>query len=142
MTPAQMALIRVSFSAVRPIADTAAALFYGRLFELDPSLRPMFKRDMEEQGRMLMQVIGVAVASLDRLETLVPVLHDLGRRHSEYGVQDAHYDTVAQALLWTLEQGLGEKFTPDVREAWTTVYGLLARTMQAGARPALAGEVA
>ena len=122
--------------------DTAAALFYGRLFDLDPSLRPMFKRDMEEQGRMLMQVIGVAVASLDRLETLVPVLRDLGRRHGDYGVRDAHYDTVAEALLWTLQTGLGDKFTPEVREAWVTVYGVLAGTMQAGAAAARAKELA
>lgn len=131
MTPAQIALIRVSFASVKPIADTAAALFYGRLFDLDPSLRPMFKRDMEEQGRMLMQVIGVAVASLNRLETLVPVLRDLGRRHGDYGVRDEHYHTVAEALLWTLQTGLGDKFTPEVRDAWVAVYGVLAGTMQA-----------
>jgi hemoglobin-like flavoprotein len=135
-------LIRVSFAAVKPIADTAAALFYGRLFDLDPSLRPMFKRDLEEQGRMLMQVIGVAVASLDRVETLVPVLHDLGRRHGDYGVRDEHYGTVAEALLWTLQTGLGGKFTPDVRDAWVTVYGVLAGTMQAGAAAARAKKVA
>lgn len=91
----------------------------------------MFKRDMEEQGRMLMQVIGVAVASLNRLETLVPVLRDLGRRHGDYGVRDEHYHTVAEALLWTLQTGLGDKFTPEVRDAWVAVYGVLAGTMQA-----------
>ena len=142
MTRAQIALIRVSFAAVKPIADTAAALFYGRLFDLDPSLRPMFKRDLEEQGHMLMQVIGVAVTSLDRVETLVPVLHDLGRRHGDYGVRDEHYGTVAEALLWTLQTGLGGKFTPDVRDAWVTVYGVLAGTMQAGAAAARAKKVA
>jgi hemoglobin-like flavoprotein len=142
MTPAQIALIRVSFAAVKPIADTAAALFYGRLFDLHPSLRPMFKRDLEEQGRMLMQVIGVAVASLDRVETLAPVLHNLGRRHGDYGVRDDHYGAVAEALLWTLQTGLGDKFTPAVRDAWVTVYGVLAGTMQAGAAAARARKVA
>jgi len=133
MTPTQIADVRTSFAGVRPIADAAAALFYGRLFELDPSLRAMFRGDMEKQGRMLMQVIGVAVASLDRIEILVPTLHDLGRRHAEYGVENAHYDTVASALMWTLERSLGGGFTPPVREASTAVYGLLAQTMQNGA---------
>jgi hemoglobin-like flavoprotein len=138
MTPTEIAHVRESFALVRPIAATAAALFYGRLFALDPALRPLFRRDMEEQGRMLMQVIGVAVASLDRIETLVPTLKDMGRRHAGYGVQDSHYDTVGAALLWTLEQGLDDAFTPPVREAWTTVYGLLAQTMQSGALAAKA----
>lgn len=140
MTPLQIMHVRTTFAVVRPIAAAAASLFYGRLFELDPSLRPMFKRDLDEQGRMLMQVLGVAVTSLDRLDTLVPTLHDLGRRHSGYGVTDAHYATVAEALLWTLEQGLGAQFTPDVRESWTIAYGLLAAVMQQGAADmALAG---
>jgi hemoglobin-like flavoprotein len=134
MTPTQIAQVRETFAAIRPIAATAAALFYNRLFELDPSLRPMFKRDMDEQGRMLMQVIGVAVASLDRIEKLVPTLHDMGSRHAAYGVQDYHYNIVAEALLWTLQTGLGPAFTPEVREAWTAVYGVLAATMQDGAR--------
>jgi len=132
MTPRQIAHVRESFASVRPIAAQASALFYGRLFELDPSLRALFRGDMDQQGRLLMQMIGVAVAGLDRLDALVPALHDLGRRHVGYGVQDAHYDTVGIALLWTLEQGLGVAFTPDVRDAWAAAYGLLAVTMQAG----------
>jgi len=133
MTPEQIADVRSSFAAIRPISAQAAALFYTRLFQLDPSLRPMFTRDLQEQGRMLMQVLGVAVASLDRIQTLIPTLHDLGRRHAGYGVRDENYDVVAEALLWTLEQGLGPKFTPQVRDAWTTTYAVLARTMQHGA---------
>jgi len=133
MTPEQIADVRSSFAAIRPISAKAAALFYTRLFQLDPSLRPMFTRDLQEQGRMLMQVLGVAVASLDRIQTLIPTLHDLGRRHAGYGVRDENYDIVAEALLWTLEQGLGPKFTPQVRDAWTTTYAVLARAMQHGA---------
>ena len=133
MTPEQIADVRSSFAALRPISAKAAALFYTRLFQLDPSLRPMFARDLQEQGRMLMQVLGVAVASLDRIQTLIPTLHDLGRRHAGYGVRDENYDIVAEALLWTLEQGLGPKFTPQVRDAWTTTYAVLARTMHHGA---------
>jgi hemoglobin-like flavoprotein len=139
MTPQQIALVRMSFAAVRPIADSAAALFYGRLFELDPSLRPLFKTDLHGQGRLLMQMIGLAVDSLDRLDELAPKLTSLGRRHVGYGVREAHYETVGAALLWTLEQGLGAAdFTPEIRAAWASAYALLARTMKAGAAAAAA----
>jgi hemoglobin-like flavoprotein len=137
VTAAQKTLVQDTFASIAPIADDAAALFYRRLFELDPSLQAMFKGDMAEQRRKLMNMIGAAVRGLDRLEQLVPVVQDLGRRHAGYGVEDRHYDTVGAALLWTLEKGLGSAFTPQVREAWATVYGLLASTMQNAAREAL-----
>jgi hemoglobin-like flavoprotein len=133
MTPTQIVLIEQSFAQVAPIADVAADLFYTRLFELDPSLRPMFKGDMQEQGRKLMQTISVVVHGLSRLDTIVPAVQALGRRHAGYGVRNSHYATVADALLWTLEQGLGEAFTADTRDAWATAYGLLASAMQAAA---------
>jgi hemoglobin-like flavoprotein len=133
MTPAEKSLVQTTFATLVPIADQAAALFYGRLFEIDPSLRRLFKGDLGDQGRKLMQMIGVAVKGLDALDQLVPVVQDLGRRHAGYGVTDAHYDTVGGALLWTLEKGLGAAFTPDVKAAWTTVYTVLATTMKAGA---------
>lgn len=133
MTPEQKQLVRETFAQVAPIADAAAALFYGRLFELDPSLRPLFRGDMTEQGRKLMQTIAVVVHGLDRLPTLLPAVEALGRRHAGYGVRDEHYATVAAALLWTLEQGLGPAFTPAAREAWTAAYGLLATVMQRAA---------
>ena len=133
MSPDQVALVKDSFSKVAPIAEVAAELFYDRLFTLDPSLRPLFSGDMKEQGRKLMQTIAVVVGSLDRLETIVPAVQALGRRHVNYGVQEQHYDTVAAALLWTLEQGLGEAFTPQVCDAWTTAYVLLATTMKQAA---------
>src|SRR5688572_21864832 len=107
MTPQQIERVRQSFALVAPIADIAATLFYRRLFELDPALRPMFPPSLDEQGRKLMQMIGAAVGQLDRPKVLVPVLENLGRRHVGYGVEDRHYDTVGAALLWTLEQGLG-----------------------------------
>jgi hemoglobin-like flavoprotein len=119
MTPAQKTLVQRTFAQVVPIADTAAALFYGRLFESDPALRPLFKGDIVEQGRKLMQMIGVAVNGLDRLDRIVPAVQQLGIRHVAYGVKEEHYSTVAAALLWTLEQGLGPDFTPEVRDAWT-----------------------
>ena len=138
VTPVQKTLVQNTFASIVPIADDAAALFYRRLFEIDPSLQAMFRGDMKEQRRKLMQMIGAAVKGLDRLEQLVPVVQDLGRRHAGYGVEDRHYDTVGEALLWTLEMGLGAAFTPDVKEAWATVYGLLATTMQHAAREPVA----
>lgn len=139
MTPTQIALVQQTFEQVKPIADTAADLFYQRLFQLDPSLRPMFRGDMQEQGRKLMQMLSVAVAGLTRLDTLVPAVEALGRRHVGYGVQDAHYATVGAALLWTLGQGLGDAFTPDVEAAWATAYGVLSSVMQnAAAEPVAA----
>ena len=136
MTPENQALVRDSFAKVVPIAPQAAALFYDRLFELDPSLKPLFKGDMAEQGRKLMAMIGIAVANLDKLETIVPAVQDLGRRHASYAVQPAHYDTVASALLWTLGQGLGSDFTPPVEAAWTEAYTILATVMKDAAAAA------
>jgi hemoglobin-like flavoprotein len=108
-------------------------MFYDRLFMLNPALRPLFKGDMPEQGRKLMAMIGTAVANLHRLDDIVPAVRDLGRRHGGYGVQSDDYDTVATALLWTLEQGLGADFTPATRDAWTTCYVVLAGEMKAAA---------
>ena len=133
MTPEQIALVQISFAQVLPIADTATALFYSRLFELDPSLKPLFKGDMAEQGRKLMTMIRVVVNGLHRLDQLVPAVQELGRRHARYGVQDEHYGTVGAALIWTLRQGLGAGFTPETEVAWTTAYTLLAETMKAAA---------
>ncbi len=130
MTPEAQALVRNSFAKVVPIAPQAAAMFYARLFELDPGLKPLFKGDMNEQGRKLMAMIGTAVASLDKLEAIVPAVQDLGRRHAGYGVPASSYDTVGAALLWTLGQGLGDGFTPDVQAAWTEAYTILATTMK------------
>jgi hemoglobin-like flavoprotein len=130
MTPRQQNLIRTSFAEVAPIADRAAIIFYDRLFELDPSIRRMFAHtDMPAQRRNLMQTLTVVVKSIDKLETIVPAVEALGRRHAGYGVQPAHFATVGQALLDTLAVGLGEAFTADVREAWTTAYGVLADVM-------------
>ncbi|MGA7953361.1 MAG: globin family protein [Gloeobacterales cyanobacterium] len=130
MKPEQKLLVQESFAKVVPISALAADLFYGRLFELDPSLKPLFKGDMKEQGQKLMMMIRTAVDGLDDLDKLVPVVQDMGRRHATYGVENSHYDTVGASLLWTLEQGLGPAFTPEVKEAWTVVYTLLAHTMK------------
>jgi hemoglobin-like flavoprotein len=130
MTPKQIELVQGSWKNVVPIADAAAELFYGRLFSLDPALKPLFKGNLQAQGRKLMSMISTAVNGLTQLDTLVPAVQDLGRRHVKYGVKDQHYDTVAVALVWTLGQGLGEAFTPEVEEAWVAAYGVLAKTMK------------
>lgn len=130
MNDQQITLVQQSFAKVEPIADQAAALFYQKLFELDPSLKPLFKGSIEEQGKKLMKMIGLAVRGLGRLEDLVPAVQNLGERHTAYGVKDADYDTVGSALIWTLEQGLGPDFTADCREAWLATYTLLADTMK------------
>jgi hemoglobin-like flavoprotein len=129
----QVSLVQSSFAQVAPIADTAAALFYQRLFELDPALKPLFKGDIREQGKKLMQMIAAAVNSLNNVDTLLPAVQALGKRHHAYGVTDKDYDTVGSALLWTLESGLGDAFTPPVRQAWTETYVLLSGAMKEAA---------
>ncbi len=136
MTPMQIHDVKQSFALVAPIADQAGALFYRRLFEVDPTLRPLFKGDIDAQSEKLMKTIATVVNSLDRLETIVPIVQALGVRHAGYGVAERHYETVGEALMWTLEQGLGAAFTPAVRQGWATAYGLLADTMKAAARQA------
>jgi hemoglobin-like flavoprotein len=130
-------LVQESFHQVEPIADTAAELFYARLFELDPALRALFKVDMKAQGRALFSMLRVAVSGLYQLDELVPAVQSLGRRHATYGVKASDYDTVERALMDTLATGLGSAFTPEVRDAWTEAYGLLAQTMRDAAEPAL-----
>lgn len=130
MTPEQIELVQDSFASVRPIAATAADLFYGRLFAIAPEVRSMFPDDMTEQKKKLMTMLGVAVANLDNPDVVVPAVQGLGRRHATYGVTDAHYAPVGDALIWTLEQGLGAAFTPAVHEAWVATYGLVAGLMK------------
>lgn len=134
MKPRQIGLIRESWDKVFPIADTAAELFYGKLFELNPELKKLFPEEMQEQGRKLMTMINTAVNSLDNIEAVVPALQESDRRHVDYGVKDEDYDTVAEALIWTLGQGLGDDFTDDVKEAWVVVYTVLATTMKDAAK--------
>lgn len=136
MNSEQIELVQGTFAKVAPIAETAADLFYGKLFELDPEVKPLFKGDIKEQGAKLMKMIGMAVNSLNNLDALVPVVQDLGKRHVGYGVVDAHYDTVGAALIWTLGQGLGEAFTEEVEAAWVETYTVLATVMKDAAAAA------
>ena len=129
----QITLVQDTFDKVRPISEESAELFYNRLFELDPSLKSLFKGDMKTQAKMLMQMLDYAVTGLDRLDTILLTIQDLGKRHVGYGVKDEYYETVGEALLWTLEQGLGKDFTPDVKDAWVEAYKLLSDIMKSAA---------
>ncbi|ANW97394.1 hemin receptor [Wenyingzhuangia fucanilytica] len=126
-------LVQTSFEAVKPIAATAAEIFYSKLFELDPKLKPLFPAadndKMKEQGNKLMTMLSAAVAGLSNIEALIPVLQDLGKRHVAYRVEKSHYDTVGTALIGTLAVGLGDDFTPEVKQAWVDVYGVMASVM-------------
>ncbi len=134
MNSRQVLLVQKSFEQVKPIADLAADLFYDRLFVLDPDLRRLFQSDMSEQKHHLMTTLAFAVSGLNKPDRILPAVRQLGIRHIGYGVQEHHYQVVGEALLWTLAQGLGEYFTPEVEAAWTAVYTLLATTMQEAAQ--------
>lgn len=131
MTPRQISLVQNTWKKVQPTADQAAAMFYGRLFELQPTYRRLFTTDQKQQGRKLMQMISIAVNGLPKLDTIVPAVEDLGRRHLDYGVEEEMYGPVGEALLWTLSKGLGDSFTAEVEEAWTETYTTLADVMKA-----------
>lgn len=134
----QIELVQQSFAKVAPIADTAAKLFYERLFVTNPQLRPLFPADMKDQRGKLMKTLAVAVAGLTKLDTVVPVLQRLGKRHAAYGVEEEHYDIVGETLIWTLQQGLGDEFTDAVRDAWLQTYTIVADVMKEAAAEALA----
>jgi len=143
MTPDQKLLVKSTWASVLPIADTAASLFYDRLFEVNPPTRALFKsNDLPEQRRKLMQALAVVVSGLDHLEQLVPTVEALGKRHAGYGVTEAHYASVGAALLWTLEQGLASAWTREAEAAWSAAYDLLSGIMQraASADPATATQ--
>jgi hemoglobin-like flavoprotein len=133
MTPAQVTLVQQSFAKVVPISADAAALFYGRLFETAPETRALFKGDMAEQGRKLMATLSVVVNGLTKLEAVLPAASALSKRHLAYGVEARHYGLVGDALLWTLERGLGSAWTPETAAAWGTAYATLADFMIAEA---------
>jgi hemoglobin-like flavoprotein len=141
VTEKQIETVQMTWDALMPAAEHAAALFYDRLFQLDPMLRPLFPDDLAEQRRKLTMMIDVTVRSLDEVDNLLPTVQALGRRHAEYGVTDEDYATVGSALLWTLRRCLGEAFTIEAAQAWTDVYQLLARTMKAAAKEAEAVAV-
>ncbi len=130
MTPHQIELIQNSFAKVAPIADRSAGLFYGRLFEIAPELRPLFKGDISAQGRKFMATLTVAVTSLENFEALKPGLRALARQHVAFGVRAEHYAPLGEALIWTLQQGLGDAFKPETEQAWRMAYADIADTMK------------
>src|SRR5262245_53635754 len=134
MTPEQARLITTSWNSVASIADRAIEQFYNRLFEIDPSARALFRAtNMPEQRKKVIEALSLALQGLNDLAALTPTLEELGRRHQRYGVAAAHYDSVGQALLWTLEQGLGEAWTPAGAAAWTELFGQLSSVMKRAA---------
>lgn len=133
LTPHQVVLVQSTFATLQPMTATAAELFYKRLFEIDPAAAALFKGDMKQQGRKFMQVLAVAVGSLSNMPTLVPIVQRLGLRHAALGVDAPHYDSVQQALLWTLALILQDEYTAEVRSAWVTAYAMLAGVMKEAA---------
>ena len=129
MTPEQVDLVQSSWQKVTPISDTAADLFYDRLFTIAPDVKPLFPDEMSGQKKKLMQTLGYVVAGLKNLDGIVQAVRELGVRHNDYRVEPQMYDSVGAALLWTLEQGLGDDFTPATAEAWGTAYGTLSSVM-------------
>ena len=137
MNQDQIALLQQSWKMVRPMGDEAMRMFYDRLFEIDGSAVPLFANvDMRRQRQKLLGTIGLAVDNLTDFYSLAPVLEQMGKRHAGYGVRDHHYESVGAALLWTLEQGLGEAWTPELRDAWTDAYLAISSTMLQGAEAA------
>ncbi|MDE0284723.1 MAG: globin family protein [Gammaproteobacteria bacterium] len=133
MTPEQIEMVQNSWEKVKPISEQAADMFYAKLFEMDPDIKPLFKGDIKIQGRRLMAMLTTAVSNLHQLKTILEPVQDLGRRHVDYGVKPEHYDTVGAALLWTLGQGLGDGFTSEVEAAWAEAYTTLAGVMKEAA---------
>ena len=129
MTPDQIKAVQESFTKVAPISEQAAALFYGRLFEIAPAVKPLFRGDMKEQGRKLMATLAVVVGGLSNLEAILPAASTLAKRHVGYGVSAADYSSVGEALLWTLERGLGAGWTPELAASWSAAYGVLSNYM-------------
>jgi nitric oxide dioxygenase len=129
MTPDQIKLVQDSFAKVAPISQAAAVLFYDRLFEIAPSVKTMFPTDMTEQRKKLMATLAVVVNGLGNLASILPAASALAKRHVNYGAKPEHYPVVGAALLWTLEKGLGDAWTPEVAEAWTAAYATLSGYM-------------
>lgn len=140
MTTQEITLIKNSFLKISPMADRASALFYARLFDLDPGLRTFFQGDLAEQERNLMRVLSLVVNGLDRLDQLLRIFRQQGLRHSRRQMSSGHYDTISESLLWTLGKGLGPDFTPATQAAWAKVYWLLAEALKTGVRDGTAQQ--
>lgn len=134
MTPEQRALVKASYQRLIPLADTAAQLFYSRLFEINPSLRALFKTDFQDQAAKFADMVGVLVAELDHPDKVERTLRELGVRHIGYGVIDGHYDAVGESLVWAIGKALGREAGPELKEAWTEFYNLVASTMKESAQ--------
>ena len=135
MTPEQVRLVQQSFGQVVPIADKAAEIFYSRLFEIAPAVKPLFHGDMAEQRRKLVAALAAVVSGLSDLPSVLSAASALAKRHVGYGARPEHYSVVGEALLWTLERGLGPQWNHQVADAWTAAYATLSGYMIAEAYP-------
>ena len=138
MTPEQVQIVKLTFAQAMSNKDKVGRMFYDRLFAVAPETKPLFKGDIDAQSRKLMDTLALAIGMLRDMPTLVATLQSLAKRHVAYGVRDEHYDQVGEVLLWTLEKGLGQAFTPDARTAWATLYGAVATIMRDAVKPAAA----
>lgn len=136
ITTEQKELVQISFEKIVPVSEAVARLFYRRLFELDPSIQPLFSKDIHEPGRKFMVMLRSMVKSLERLNEFTPGIEAMGQRHIGYGTEIADYETLKEALKWSLAKGLGSDFTPEVKNAWIEVYDALAEMMKRAATKA------
>lgn len=138
MKEEQIKVLRKSWSQVTPLGDAAAELFYDRLFKIDPGAQSLFGgTNFSQQYRNLLQAINYVVQNVDKVDVLMPVLSGLGQRHATYGVRDEHYDSVGEALIWTLEQGLGDQWSAEVRDVWCDAYNTVSTVMKHAANDAM-----
>ena len=134
MTPEQIHLVKDSWAKLLPVQEDAAEIFYHRLFDIHPEVKPYFKGNMKEQGKKLITMIDTTVSSLDNLDALMKPLKQSGKAHEGYDVKPEDYDKVSDALLWTLEKELGDDFTAETSEAWAVAYTVISSVMIDGAR--------
>ncbi len=142
ITPEDIDNVQDSFALIFRAGDQFGTLFYQRLFQVAPEVRPLFKGDMSDQQAKMMQILSMAVLDLNDTKTIIPMIQDLGRRHVDYGVERHHYEIVGTTLLWTLEQALEERFTPEIKTSWAKVYSLLSSVMIEGANQAAPQRIA
>ena len=130
MTSHQIVLIKGSWQAAATLGDAVGELFYGRLFEIAPEVKPMFSQiTIKEQSKKLLSMLSYVIHKLDSLQDILDEVAKLAQRHAHYGVRPEHYIVVGEALLWTLEKDLAEKWNDELKEAWTLCYMTLSGAM-------------
>ena len=136
ITPEQVRLVQASFTPLLPMAEAIGEMLYSRIFELAPEARDLFEDDIRPQVKRLMAAVKVAIDGLSRVDEVAPFLVRLGAQHARYDVRPEHFTVGGEALLWTLEQGLGDSFTAELRDAWAAAWDVVAGAMVRGLRQA------